>query len=89
MSVTISNGSNIITNIHSFTLSLLAACIFNQAQNTALVRPASNAEAFQDDPLIITTCVLANGKEKKVTSTDKHPSEMNDAEYQSLSASDW
>ena len=75
--------------MYSFTLSPLAACIFNQAQNAVLVRPASNAEAFQDDPLIITTCVLVNRKENKVTPTDKCLSEMNDTEYQSLSASNW
>ena len=33
--------------------------------------------------------MLANRKEKKVTSTGKRPSEMNDTKYQSLSASNW
>ena len=87
MSAITSNGSNNITNIYPFTLSLLAVCIFNQAQNAILVRPASNTEAFQDDPLIITIYELVNRKEKKVTSTGKRLSKINDTQYQSLSIS--
>ena len=67
----------------------LSTCVIRKLERASSIAPSPNAQPFKNDPVLITSFVVENNREKRRITEGKRPSEMSLAEHDALPSSNW